>query len=95
MVLWLLFWIFADRLFKLSNKGYKLSDKILENNVVTLMVAGYDTSATGTSHALYCLASNQDVQEKVIIEIDSIFGLDQGQFWKKYHSYLRQSHVGQ
>ena len=50
--------------------------------VLTFMVAGYDTTACGTSHTLYCLASNQDVQEKARMEIDSIFEQDQGKNWK-------------
>ena len=45
------------------------------------MIAGYDTTACGTSHVLYCLANYQDVQEKVRMEIDSIFEHDQGEYF--------------
>ena len=50
--------------------------------VLTFMVAGYDTTACGTSHVLYCLANYEDVQAKVRMEIDSIFKHDQGEVVK-------------
>ena len=75
-----MFRTFVDRLLELSDEGYNLSDESMENEVLTLMVAGYDTTSSGASHTLYCLASYQDIQEKARIEIDSIFGHDQGQF---------------
>ena len=46
------------------------------------MIAGYDTTACGTSHVLYCLANYEDVQAKVRMEIDSIFKQNQGEIIK-------------
>ena len=51
--------------------------------VLTFMIAGYDTTACGTSHVLYNLAYYQDIQAKARIEIDNIFQHDQGKYLKK------------
>ena len=55
--------------------------------VLTFMIAGYDTTACGTSHVLYNLAYYQDIQAKARIEIDNIFQHDQG----KYRAHLKGS----
>jgi cytochrome P450 len=38
------------------------------------MIAGYETTATTLTFAAYCLATNQECQEKMIMEIDSTIG---------------------
>ena len=48
-------------------------DEILANAIMFLLV-GYDTSATALTWLAYCLATNMDVQEKLIVEIDKSIG---------------------
>ena len=72
--------LLPDRLLELSDEGYNLSDDYIGMEVLTFMVAGYDTTACGTSHVLYNLAYYQDVQAKARMEIDNIFEQDQGKY---------------
>ncbi|VDI18298.1 Hypothetical predicted protein, partial [Mytilus galloprovincialis] len=53
-----------------KNRG--LNDMELIENAVTFFIAGYDTTANTLSFACYCLATNKDVQDKCIEEIDNI-----------------------
>ena len=51
-----------------------LTDQEVLINSMMFMVAGYDTTATTLCWLTYDLATNPDVQEKLIEEIDSEIG---------------------
>ncbi|EFA04629.1 cytochrome P450-like protein [Tribolium castaneum] len=64
---------FLDLLLKFSDIE-KLSDRDIREEVDTFMFAGHDTTATGVCFALYLLANNPEVQEKVLSEQKELFG---------------------
>jgi cytochrome P450 len=45
-------------------------------NLIMFMLAGYETTSTCLSYCSYVLATNQEEQQKVRDEIDSIFAPD-------------------
>lgn len=49
--------------------GDKLSRQEIADQVILFMVAGYDTSSTALCSIAYCLALNQNVQEKLRTEL--------------------------
>ena len=53
----------------------RLTDDEILANSVTFLLAGYDTTATALTWLAYCLATNIDVQEKLITEIDQELGV--------------------
>ncbi|XP_064612066.1 cytochrome P450 3A24-like [Liolophura sinensis] len=56
-----------------KRKGKGLSDSEILAACILFFSAGYDTTATTLTHALYHLALNPDVQDKLIDEIDEHF----------------------
>ena len=52
-----------------SEEGESLSETEISDQVILFFVAGYDTSASSLCNIAYCLAMNQDVQEKLYQEI--------------------------
>lgn len=65
--------IFIDQILK--NQSF-FSDREIWEHILTILVAGYETSATCLSHAMLFLAIFQDIQQKVIDEINEIFPTD-------------------
>ncbi|XP_071147587.1 cytochrome P450 3A41-like isoform X1 [Mytilus edulis] len=61
-----------------KNRG--LNNSEVKENAVTFFVAGYDTTANTLAFACYCLATNHDVQDKCLEEIDNIFHGERPQF---------------
>ena len=59
-----------DVQFDVEKKRRLTDDEILANSVMFLL-AGSDTTATALTRLAYCLATNMDVQEKLIAEIDN------------------------
>ena len=49
----------------------KLSDEEVLAQSFTFILAGYETTSNTLAYTTYCLATNPDVQEKLIDEIDS------------------------
>lgn len=62
--------IFIDQILK--NKGL-FSDRQIWEHILTILAAGYETSATCLSHAMLFLAIFQDVQGNVVDEINEVF----------------------
>lgn len=54
-----------------GEKKRRLTDDEILANSVTFLLAGADTTATALSWLAYCLATNLDVEEKLIAEIDN------------------------
>ncbi|OXA62685.1 Cytochrome P450 4C1 [Folsomia candida] len=52
------------------------SEKDIIAHIVTIFGAGFETTASGMNYTLFLLASNPSAQEKVHLELDSIFGGD-------------------
>ncbi len=51
-----------------------LTDEQIKDQVDTIMFEGHDTTAAGSSFTLCLLGIHQDIQRKVMDEINSIFG---------------------
>jgi cytochrome P450 len=52
----------------------QLSDREILDNIITFLLAGIDTTALSLSYTLYCVALNDDIQTKIIEELDSVLG---------------------
>lgn len=55
-----------------SYKNRGLNEMELKSNAMTFFLAGYDTTANTLSFACHALATNSDVQKKLIEEIDTV-----------------------
>jgi cytochrome P450 family 4 len=62
--------IFIDQILK--NKGF-FTDREIWEHILTIMAAGYETSATCLSHCMLFIAIFQDVQQKMVDEINEVF----------------------
>ncbi|KAK1129289.1 hypothetical protein K0M31_020417 [Melipona bicolor] len=65
---------FLDLLIEAGQDGVLLSDKEVKEQVDTIMFEGHDTTAAGSSFFLAMMGCHPDIQEKVIEELDEIFG---------------------
>ncbi|XP_066482559.1 cytochrome P450 4B1-like [Tiliqua scincoides] len=61
-------------LFAKDDKGNPLSDEDLRAEVDTFMFRGHDTTASGISWLLYCMAQNPEHQQKCREEVKAIMG---------------------
>ncbi|XP_050351593.1 cytochrome P450 4C1-like [Nymphalis io] len=53
-----------------------IDDAGIQEEVDTFMFEGYDTTATGLNYCLVLLANEQEAQDKVVAELNGIFGDD-------------------
>nr|QZP43572.1 cytochrome P450 monooxygenase CYP4G252 [Ephestia elutella] len=65
---------FLDLLLESSQSGVVISDEEIKEQVDTIMFEGHDTTAAGSSFFLSMMGIHQDIQDKVIEELDQIFG---------------------
>lgn len=65
---------FLDLLIEAGQNGVILTDQEVKEQVDTIMFEGHDTTAAGSSFFLSMMGCHPDIQEKVIQELDSIFG---------------------
>ncbi|VVC26885.1 Cytochrome P450,Cytochrome P450, E-class, group IV,Cytochrome P450, conserved site [Cinara cedri] len=66
--------VFLDKLLKLNNEGADFTDGELKDEVITMTVAGSDTSAISECFCVLLLAMHQDIQDKVYDEIYNVLG---------------------
>ncbi|XP_046392776.1 cytochrome P450 4c3 isoform X2 [Ischnura elegans] len=67
---------FLDLLIEASQGGTVLSNEDIREEVDTFMFEGHDTTSAATSWVLFLLGCNPDIQDKVMEELDGIFGDD-------------------
>lgn len=65
---------FLDLLVESAQKGVVLNDQEVKEQVDTIMFEGHDTTAAGSSFFLSMMGCHPEIQEKVIQELDEIFG---------------------
>ncbi|XP_054266752.1 cytochrome P450 4C1-like [Macrosteles quadrilineatus] len=65
---------FLDLLLEASEQGSKLNTSEIREEVDTFMFEGHDTTTAGICWSLFLLGSHPEHQEKVLEELDSIFG---------------------
>lgn len=64
--------VLIDQLFELHFSG-KLDDKVIRDQVETIVIAGNETTALSLSYIILLLAMNPSVQEKVYDELHMVF----------------------
>ncbi|XP_031827130.1 cytochrome P450 4g15 [Nomia melanderi] len=65
---------FLDLLMEAGQSGVVLSEEEVKEQVDTIMFEGHDTTAAGSSFFLSMMGCHPEIQEKVIQELDEIFG---------------------
>ena len=65
--------IFIDHI--INNEGI-FTDKEIRDHVVTVLSAGYETSATALAHCILFLALHNNIQDKLLEEITEFFPTD-------------------
>ncbi|XP_057341119.1 cytochrome P450 4g15 [Microplitis mediator] len=65
---------FLDLLMEAGQNGVVLNEQEVKEQVDTIMFEGHDTTAAGSSFFLSMMGCHPDIQEKVIQELDEIFG---------------------
>lgn len=67
---------FLDLLIEASQDGAVLSNDDIREEVDTFMFEGHDTTSAAISWSLFLLGSHQDIQTKVLQEIDDVMDGD-------------------
>jgi cytochrome P450 len=57
-----------------DDEGNSMSDQQLRDEVITLLLAGHETTALNLSWSWYLLAQNPDVEQKLHAELDAVLG---------------------
>ncbi|GFX01696.1 cytochrome P450 4c3 [Trichonephila clavipes] len=65
-----------DNLIKLHLESQELSEEDALEEIITFIMAGYETVAMSTAWALFLIGLHPDVQEKLQEEINKVFGED-------------------
>uniref|UniRef100_T1GUJ2 Cytochrome P450 n=1 Tax=Megaselia scalaris TaxID=36166 RepID=T1GUJ2_MEGSC len=65
---------FLDLLLESAQNGALISDTEIKEQVDTIMFEGHDTTAAASSFFLSLMGIHQHIQDKVIAELDQIFG---------------------
>lgn len=54
--------------------GSRLSEQEVLNNIITFFLAGIDTSALSLTYTLFCVALSEEVQSKILAEVETVIG---------------------
>ncbi|EDV99545.1 cytochrome P450 4g15 [Drosophila grimshawi] len=65
---------FLDLMLESAQSGALITDTEIKEQVDTIMFEGHDTTAAGSSFFLSLMGIHQDIQDRVIAELDGIFG---------------------
>ena len=65
---------FLDLLLESANNGALINDREIKEQVDTIMFEGHDTTAAASSFFLSLMGVHQEIQEKVVQELNEIFG---------------------
>lgn len=65
---------FLDLMIEASQNGVVINDEEIKEQVDTIMFEGHDTTAAGSSFFLCMMGVHQQIQDKVVQELDEIFG---------------------
>nr|XP_018909838.1 PREDICTED: cytochrome P450 4g15-like isoform X1 [Bemisia tabaci]UZM07729.1 CYP4G16A [Bemisia tabaci] len=65
---------FLESLIENAANGANLTDEDIRDQINTIMFAGHDTTAAGSSFFLCMMGVRPDIQEKVVEELEQIFG---------------------
>ncbi|XP_066993608.2 cytochrome P450 4C1 isoform X2 [Anabrus simplex] len=65
---------FLDQLIEISEREGNLTDLDIQEEVDTFMFEGHDTTSAALSWAMYLLGAHPNIQEKVVEELNDIFG---------------------
>lgn len=65
---------FLDLMIEASQNGVVINDEEIKEQVDTIMFEGHDTTAAGSSFFLSMMGIHQSIQDKVVQELDEIFG---------------------
>ncbi|XP_045764148.1 cytochrome P450 4g15 [Maniola jurtina] len=65
---------FLELLLESAQGGVVISDEEIKEQVDTIMFEGHDTTAAGSSFFLSLMGIHQDIQDRVVEELDHIFG---------------------
>ncbi|GAX76234.1 hypothetical protein CEUSTIGMA_g3678.t1 [Chlamydomonas eustigma] len=60
--------------FLVDMRGEDATNKQLRDDLMTMLIAGHETTAAVLTWAMYCIAQNPDVEAKLLAEIDSVMG---------------------
>lgn len=65
---------FLDLMIEASQNGVVITDEEIKEQVDTIMFEGHDTTAAGSSFFLSMMGAHPEIQEKIIEEMNEIFG---------------------
>ncbi|KAH8303349.1 hypothetical protein KR059_008695 [Drosophila kikkawai] len=65
---------FLDLMLESAQNGALITDTEIKEQVDTIMFEGHDTTAAGSSFFLSLMGIHQGIQDRVLAELDSIFG---------------------
>lgn len=65
---------FLDLMIEASQNGVVITDEEIKEQVDTIMFEGHDTTAAGSSFFLSLMGIHQHIQDRVLKELDDIFG---------------------
>lgn len=60
-----------------EDTGEAMSDKLLQDETMTVFLAGHETTARTLTYAMYALATNPPILERLQAEVDSVLAQDQ------------------
>lgn len=60
--------------FLVDARDADLSDKQLRDDLMTMLIAGHETTAAVLTWTLFALMQNRDAHTKMLAEIDSVLG---------------------